>query len=226
MMKLVRKIFKWTLIIGTIFTIMILTLVIVCNVITNSCAKDKVFDEISDIPKNKVGLVLGTSSKTVNGNANQYFKYRMQAAAELYKAGKVEYLIVSGDNHLAYYNEPREMKKALIALGVPDSVIYLDYAGFRTFDSVIRAKEIFGQSSATIISQRFHNERAIFIAEHFGINAIGYNANDVSVKVGFKTRLREYLARVKMMLDIYVLRTKPKFLGEKIEIGEPQVIVR
>lgn len=208
---------------GIIFMILVLAAVIICNLITNSAARDKVFDDISDISKNKVGLVLGTSSKTVNGNENRYFKYRMEAAAELYKAGKVEYLIVSGDNHTEYYNEPQQMKVSLIALGVPDTAIYLDYAGFRTFDSVIRAKEIFGQTSLTIISQQFHNERAIFIAEHFGINAIGFDADDVSAKVGFKTRFREYLARVKMILDIYVLRTEPKFLGEKIEIGEPQV---
>ena len=105
--------------------------------------------------------------KLKNGNNNLYFDYRILAAVELYKAGKIKYILISGDNRKKDYNEPEEMKKALIQKGVPAKFIYLDYAGFRTLDSVVRAKEVFGQNQLTIISQRFHNERAIYLAEKF-----------------------------------------------------------
>ncbi|MGB0177627.1 MAG: SanA/YdcF family protein, partial [Owenweeksia sp.] len=100
----------------------------------------------------------------------------------------------------------------------PEERIVLDYAGFRTFDSMVRAREVFGQQAFTVISQPFHNERAIFIARKFGIEAYGYNAPDVIGAGGFRTKVREVGARVKMVLDIYVLNTQPKFLGEKIII--------
>ena len=152
----------------------------------------------------------------VGGGINGYFKHRMDAAYQLYKNKKVDRLIVSGDNHKKGYNEPQQMKDYLVDLGVKEDHIYLDYAGFRTFDSMIRAKEIFGQDTLTIISQKFHNERALFICESVGVEAVAYNA-----KMPYFTkrmRIREYLAKCKAVLDIYLLRTKPKFLGEKIEI--------
>ena len=111
------------------------------------------------------------------------------------------------------------MREALLKLGVPDSCIVLDYAGFRTLDSVVRCDEVFGEDSITIVSQEFHNQRALFIANKNNINAIAYNANDVYKNYSFKTRLREYFARVKCVLDIYIFHTSPKFLGEKIKIG-------
>ena len=132
---------------------------------------------------------------------------------------KIKYIIVSGDNSTKEYNEPFNMQKDLIEKGVNSEDIFLDYAGFRTLDSVIRSKEIFGQKNITIISQKFHNERAIFIAKSKDIQAVGFNAKDVSLKYGLKTRLREYLARVKMVMDI-ALNKQPKFLGEKIIILE------
>ena len=107
------------------------------------------------------------------------------------------------------------MKKELISAGVPDSVIFLDYAGFRTYDSMIRAKEVFGQTKFIVVSQQFHNERAIFIARQYGIEAYGYNAEDVSAYSGFKTKVRELFARVKVFIDVYTNK-KPKFLGEKV----------
>jgi SanA protein len=122
-------------------------------------------------------------------------------------------VIVSGDNSTQYYDEASAMKKALVENGVPDSVITLDYAGFRTLDSVVRCKWVFGQSDIILVSQEFQNERALFIAEHFGINAVGFNAQDVPEGYGLKTSIREYFARVKAVLDIYVLKTQPKFPG-------------
>jgi SanA protein len=137
----------------------------------------------------------------------------MEAVAALWKSGKIKHIIVSGDNSTQYYDEATAMKKALSDIGVPDSVITLDYAGFRTLDSVVRCKWVFGQSEIIVVSQEFQNERAIFIANHFGINAVGFNAKDVPGNYGFKTSVREYFARAKAVLDIYLLHTKPKFPG-------------
>jgi len=165
-------------------------------------------------------LVLGCP-RQVSGVPNQFFKNRIDAAAELFQHHKIDYLIVSGDNHVQGYDEPTDMKNALLDKGVPVDRIYLDYAGFRTLDSVVRAKEIFGQTSITVISQRFHNQRAIFLASHRGIDAIGFNAKEVDVRYSFKTRCREQFAKVKAVLDIYVFRKQPHFLGQKVVIGEP-----
>ena len=109
----------------------------------------------------------------------------------------------------------------MIQAGIPASAIYSDYAGFRTLDSIIRAKEVFGQAHFTVVSQAFHNERAIFIARHFGIEAVGFNAVDPSAYQGIKTRVREVFARLMGLLDLYVLDKGPKFLGEPIVIGGP-----
>ncbi len=181
--------------------------------------KTRLYDDIETIPSNKVGLLLGTSKYLKSGTVNLYYKYRIEAAAALHKAGKIEYVLISGDNRTKAYNEPITMLKDLIKAGVPPECICLDYAGFRTFDSVVRSKAVFGQNSITIISQPFHNKRALFIAKYKDIDAIAYNAQKVSTKYGFKTNLREVFARCKMVID-FLLGTQPKFLGEKIIIDE------
>lgn len=175
-----------------------------------------VYESTKDIPKNDIGLVLGTSKYSYNNGINPYFKHRMDAAARLYHAGKVKHLVASGDNHKHGYNEPQQMKDYLISLGVKAEQITMDYAGFRTLDSMVRIKEIFGQTSVTVISQKFHNERAVYLARKNGIEAVGYNAK--TPWQSNRLRIREYLAKVKAVLDINVLKTKPKFLGKKIEI--------
>lgn len=175
-------------------------------------AKGLNYNDIDSIPKNKVGLLLGASKLAPSGNINLFYKHRIDAAIELYKAGKIDFILVSGDNSRKSYDEPTDFKNDLIAKGVPAERIFLDYAGFRTLDSIVRAKEIFGQNSFTIISQQFHNQRAIYIAQHFNIDAIAYNAKDV-----YKTPGREYLARAKANLDL-LFNVKPKFLGDKITI--------
>lgn len=180
---------------------------------------DKVFSSLGDIPSNRVGLLLGTSRTVRSGAPNAYFYNRVDAAAALYRAGKIQYLVISGDNSREGYNEPQDMKDALVERGVPAEVIYLDYAGFRTLDSVVRMEKIFGQDRFTIISQEFHNRRAIYIARQLGHEVVGYNAVDVSAYKGFKTNLREKLARVKMFVDLWTGKT-PKFLGEPVEIGK------
>jgi len=170
----------------------------------------------ADVPAMPAALVLGCSPRVANGTINLFFTTRIQAAAELFHVGKVQSLIVSGDNSTHDYDEPTEMKRALTAAGVPENRIYCDYAGFRTLDSVIRADAIFGQKRLVIVSQRFHNERAIFLAQKHGIDAVALNANDVSHKAAPITYLREYLARVQAVLDVTLLQTKPKFYGPPV----------
>lgn len=191
--------------------------IVICSRLIENRAESKVYDEVAEIPYNKTALLLGTSPTLKNGNENLYYVYRIEAAVKLYRAGKVKQIIISGDHRKQNYNEPEEMKQALMKQSVPDSIIHLDYAGFRTLDSVVRAKEIFGQDSITVISQQFHNERAIFLAERHGIHAIGFNAENVSRYNGLKTTIREYLARVNVFLDIAIDK-QPHFLGDKIEI--------
>jgi SanA protein len=180
--------------------------------------RGRVYADIAKIPENHVGLVLGCSRKLANGRDNLFFRYRIQAAAELFNQKKVRYLIVSGDNSRKDYDEPSEMKKALIERGVPASRIFCDYAGFRTLDSVVRAKRIFGCTKLTIVSQAFHNKRAVFVAGHYGLHAIGFNARDVGTRHSFRTHMRELLAKTFTMLDVFVLHRQPKFGGPKIEI--------
>lgn len=187
--------------------------ILICHFWVRTANRDKIYSNVDDIPARNIALVLGANPLAAGGSTNLFFHYRMQAAAKLYKSGKVKHLIVSGDNHIASYDESSAMKNALIQLGVPDSCITLDYAGFRTLDSVVRCKTAFGQTSIIIVSQEFHNERALFIAERFGLDALAYNAKDVPAKYSVKTRLREYFARVNAVLDVVLLNTKPKFNG-------------
>ncbi|MCK0155970.1 YdcF family protein [Cellulophaga sp. F20128] len=200
-----------------VFIVVPLLLVFCCNSIIKLATAKKTYNAVTEIPYNRVGLVLGTSNRLTNGQPNLYYSYRINATLELYKAQKINYVLVSGDNGSIYYNEPNTIKKDLMKGGIPADKIFLDYAGFRTLDSMVRAHAIFGLDSVTVISQQFHNERAIFLAEKKGMTAIGYNANDITGKGGLKVQTREYLARVKVFIDL-IFKTKPKFFGEKITI--------
>lgn len=204
-------------IISIALIVFVLTVTIYCNRIIDKVAQGKLYNDEMDMPYNKVGLLLGTSKYLTNGNINRYYQYRIDATVQLMKAGKIKYVIVSGDNRKIEYNEPLTMRYDLMKAGIDSSKIYLDYAGFRTFDSMIRLREIFGQTKVTIISQQFHNERALYIASRENIDAIGFNAKDVNRKAGLKVQLREKLARVKVFVD-YLTNKNPKFLGEKIYI--------
>lgn len=213
-----RKVFYFMYAIIGLVLISIAVLFISYNSVETS-VKGYIYDNTDSIPYNKVGLLLGTNPIGPNGGENYFFTYRIDAAVQLYEAKKISYILVSGDNHSKEYDEPMYMKNALMERGIPESAIFLDYAGFRTLDSIIRAKEIFGQNSYTIISQKFHNERAVYLARHYGISAVGYNAKDVKkVATNLKVSIaRESLARVKMYLDI-LINKQPKFLGEPINI--------
>lgn len=178
-------------------------------------AQNKTFDTVESTPVFRTGLVLGTSKYIRSGRINLYYKNRIDATFRLWKAGKIKNLIISGDNGTVEYNEPETFKADLVSLGMDSNRIFLDYAGFRTFDSVVRAKEVFGQDSICFISQKFHNERALYIASQKGIVAIGFNAKDVNLKYGIRVRIRETFARAKVMLDTWFGKS-PKFLGDPV----------
>jgi SanA protein len=142
----------------------------------------------------------------------------MDTAAELYKIGKIDHFILSGDNRSKFYNEPVEMRKALMSRGVPSSAITLDFAGLRTLDSVVRSKEIFGQDKIIIITQPFHSYRALFISQYYDMDAVAVVASEPELEISFKVRIREYFARTMAVLDLYVFKTAPRFLGKKEDI--------
>lgn len=200
-----------------VFSLIILFIILYADRIVEINAANKVYNSTVKIPSNKFGLLLGTGKTLRNGYINLFYKYRIEAAVKLFKSGKINFILVSGDNGSKNYDEPTTIKKDLIARGIPSSKIYLDYAGLRTLDSMVRCKEIFGQKSITVISQQFHNERALYIARKKGINAVGFNAKSVGGSNGKKVRIRERFARVKMVLDL-TFGKKPKYLGKKVEI--------
>lgn len=207
--------------------ILALVVVVVCVLgsiygalaLVRSAASGRLYSGTAEIPHRQVGLVLGCSRRLGDGMPNPFFASRIRAASELFAAGKVDYLLVSGDNHTQGYDEVTDMRQALLAAGIPANRVYGDCAGFRTLDSMARAHQVFGLNDVTVVSQEFHNQRAIFLARHQGLDAIGYNARDEDLGDVSGTHRRERFARVKAVLDIYLLRTKPRFLGPKVVIG-------
>ena len=189
------------------------------NFIIEQNTQSQLYTDVKKLPKTKVGIVLGTSRLLRNGTENLYFSYRIAAAKKLFDSKKISYLILSGDNRVNEYNEPKDMHDALVAKGIPDSCLIMDYAGLRTFDSMVRCKEIFGQDSVIIISQEFHNIRALYIGNKIGLTAFGFNAEKVTTQESTKIKIREFFSRTKCILDLYILKTKPKHLGKKIQIG-------
>lgn len=167
------------------------------------------------LPSNDVGVVLGTSKYLENGKPSPEFRGRIEAAAELYRNGKLKHLIVSGANPDETYNEPRAMRRELIKAGVPDTAITMDFAGFRTLDSIVRAEAVFGLKQFTVVTQRYHSYRAVFIGRKLGLKVVAYIAPATSDGgYGSRNPPREVFARVKAILDIFLLSTEPKFLGE------------
>lgn len=202
---------KWMI---GLFSLVIL-FVIISNVIITKSTENTIYYTISNTPEKNVALILGTSKYTSSGNTNLFFKYRISAAADLYHLGKIKHIIVSGDNRVKNYNEPRQMRNSLIALGVPYEAITLDFAGFRTLDSVVRCKKVFGQNKVIIISQTSHLQRALFIAHKYDMDAIGFSAQDPPGNYSTKTNIREYFAKSKAIIDLYIIDKEPKFLGKK-----------
>lgn len=176
------------------------------------------YSELSNLPKENVCLVLGTSKFLSNGNLNLFYQYRMDATVEVFTAGKCSKIVVSGDNRRHDYNEPEQMKQSLIAMHIPTEVIFCDYAGGRTLDSVLRFKHVFGQTSGIVISQEFHNERAIYIGKNSGINLTGFNAKEVDAYNGFRTKFREIFSRVRAVADIEIFHSKARHYRQSITI--------
>ncbi|MCA4823596.1 MAG: outer membrane permeability protein SanA [Serratia rubidaea] len=176
-----------------------------------------IYEEVQQLPDRQVGVVLGTAKYYRTGVINQYYRYRMQGAINAYNSGKVKYLLLSGDNALQSYNEPMTMRRDLIAAGVAPSDIVLDYAGFRTLDSIVRTRKVFDANDFTIITQRFHCERALFIALHMGIQAQCFAVP--SPKNMLTVRVREIFARLSALNDLYILKREPRFLGPLIPIS-------
>ena len=174
---------------------------------------------VDAVPSARAAVVLGCSRTVRGGLGNLYYQRRIRAAADLFASGKVRAVLVSGDNHVKSYNEPTDMKGDLVACGVPADKIVCDYAGFRTLDSVIRARKVFGLEDIIVVSQPFHVRRAVFLARGFGINAFGYEAEDVSGRHSVKTCLREQLAKIAALIDV-VIRRQPKFLGPLEKVPE------
>ena len=216
MRKLVRKTTKvlfFVFIIGSV-------LMLVANIWVVTSTKVKILTDYKDLPDSSVALVLGTSNKLTNGSPNPFFEDRILAAANLFRHGKASRFLLSGDNRTKYYNEPLEMKKALIKAGVPVSAITLDYAGLRTLDSIVRCKEIFGHNKIVIVTQPFHCYRALFISQFYKMDAVALMTDSPMPDNSARVYVREYFARAKAILDLYFLNTAPKHLGNK----EPLVL--
>lgn len=204
-----RKVLKLIL----VAFVFLLVFILGTNLWVIGSTADSVYD-VQNCPSKKVALVLGTSKRTSSGNPNRFFEERMLTAAELYLAGNVRHILVSGDNRSRYYNEPRDMLQALGDLNVPDSAITLDFAGLRTFDSVVRSKKVFKQQDIAIVTQRFHCYRSLFIARYYGLDAVAVAA-DENEFIGTSLAIREVFARTMAILDLYVLESEPTYLGEE-----------
>jgi SanA protein len=216
-----KRIRRWLQVMAILVGVGVLA-VVGADIACRSAASGKIFRTTKSVPTNDVALVLGTAKTTARGNPNLHFTQRIEAAAELIKSGKVRHLIVSGDNSVATYDEPTDMRDALAAAGVPTNAITCDYAGFRTLDSVVRAKTVFGLTNFTIVTEEFHCPRAVWIAQRHDLNVVAFAAPDLSARWSARVKMREALARTWCALDLYVLNRQPKFSGppEKLILAE------
>lgn len=209
-----------------ILSFSIITLIIIISLISisllwiNLTTKNKIYSNTENLPFNSVGLIPGCNKYIAQGVINQYYQLRIDAGVKLYNQGKIDYILVSGDNAHASYDEPREMRNSLVEAGIPNDKIISDYAGFRTLDTIVRAKEVFQLDKVTFISQNFQNQRGVFIGNKRDIDVIAFDAENADLIHSFKTLFREIFAKVKMLIDIYITDKEPKFLGDLIIIGD------
>lgn len=174
----------------------------------------KSYSDIENVPYKKMALVLGTSKYVSGDDYNLFYHFRIEAANELIQNNKVDYLLLSGAKD-GLYNEPEKMKEDLLKRGVSENKILLDYKGFRTWDSVIRVKEVFGENDFIIVSQQFHIQRALFIASLNDIEARAYIAKNPPVYQAFRTYVRELFARVKLIFDV-IFQVRSEFEEKKV----------
>ena len=208
-MKKILKTIFWSIGIGIALC---LILVLACDFLVSSNAKGKIYDDVGAVPYREVGLLLGTTPQTRIGRVkNRFFIFRIDAAEKLYKAGKIKTILISGDeDSLDGVNEVVSMRDSLIARGIPENAIMLDGKGFRTLESIVRSNSVFKLKSFSLISQKFHNERALYQADHLGLDIqdpVAFNAESPRSAMATITYMREYLARVKLFWDILFART-------------------
>lgn len=213
------KILKWALLLSLLGVTAYFLALYNYNQMADN-AKADIYEEVAKIPAKRAALVLGCSKYLNNGRKNYFYKYRIEAAVKLFKAGKVNAIVVSGDNGNKSYDEPTQMHDDLVKHGIPSKYIQLDYAGFRTLDSIVRAKAIFDLEDYIVVSQRFHLERALYIAKHKEQNVLGFAAKDFKNTIWAKRmEHREMLARIKAFLDLNIFGVEPKFYGEKVPVN-------
>jgi len=210
------RIVKWIFLIALFILIGLFSM----DIYISKQAEADIYKDISKVPAKKAALVLGTAKYMIGGGKNYFYTYRIRAAAKLFKAGKVKAIVVSGDHSTKYYNETGKMRKDLMKAGIPSQYITLDPLGVRTLDSLVRAEAIFDLKDYIIVSQKFHLERALFIAKAKGQKVIGFMAKDIpGTAAAYRMKAREYLARAKAFLDVYILHTAPKFDGKKEKVN-------
>ncbi len=198
--------------------VLLITLIAVANGWILHRTRTRIFTSLETVPANDVAIVLGTSPKIRGRWVNPFFVGRMDTAAALYRAGKVKHFLASGDNSRKTYDEPTAMRDALVERGVPAAAVTLDYAGFRTFDTMARAKAVFGLHRCTVVTDDFHMARSLYLAEAHGLDAVGSPSVPVLWRFSARTRLREIASRTVAWLDVTLLRTRPKFYGPPVEI--------
>ncbi len=197
-------------------TIIILTIILI-NVYVLSFSIDRFFSHIEDIEPGEIGLVLWASVKP-DWQPSNILKDRLDTAIIFYNQEKINKILVSGDNGTHHYNEPVAMQKYLITNGIPESDIYLDYAGFDTYDSLYRARDIFGSQDLIIFTQWFHLHRAVYISKRLGLNVV-WVTTDIQKYLGSsRNSVREVFARVKAFFEVEILKPSPKYLWDPIEI--------
>jgi len=190
--------------------------VLLSNIIILIYSSGKLLNNPGDIASRKTVLLLGTNKRTKSGNDNLYYYARIQAVVDLYKSGKVRKIVISGDNSRADYNEPGDMRRDLIKKGIPSSIIVLDYAGFRTLDSVVRLKNEYRVRDVIIVSQKFHVERALFLSWFYNIEAKAYVARGNMTNEMLK---RELLAKPKVLMDLFLFNMQPKYGKTQVRAG-------
>ncbi len=215
-----KRLFRFVLRLIFLAGVLLVLVVLGAEAAVDFKSRGRSYDEVDEVPKRRAALVLGTSKFVPGGNENLYYRYRIEAAARLFEAGRVEYLIVSGNGSEPNYDEPMTMREDLIDLGVPKDRIYRDDAGLRTLDSVVRADEVFGAPDLVVVSQPEHTKRALFIGRMRGQDVVGYPAEPVSFSTDPKTAIRERLARVLAVMDVMFDR-QPERLGGTVTLGEP-----
>ena len=201
--------YRWFLQRSSAFVLLVLECLLLANLFVWGYTRQGIISDFETIKQPQTVLLLGTNKELRNGEgANLYYTYRIEAVSELYRQRKVKKIIISGDNGRAGYNEPADMRNSLLKKGVPASLIELDYAGFRTLDSIVRLKGHFNVKDALIVSQRFHVERALLLAWLYDVEAIGYPAEG---SMTLAMAGRELLAKPKALLDVFIFNMQPRY---------------